>query len=668
LSGPQAARLWEVDQLLVALRGERMGLLAALRSVRDRPAAGLPEPLRANKRNANEGTADLPGAGLAPTSGRSPWSPQRLLLAAGVVLLLVAAVVFVGIAWTRIGVVGQCAVLLAATGGAVAVSRVLSQRGLGTSSEAVAVVALGLAAIDLFAAHRLGLFGLDRVDAGVYDVIAASLLAVLAAGAARLVRPSLAYPLGSVLAGSLVPLALMDAMDAGLTGVAVIGAFAVLAGTAAATLATAARRFVLGALLLATAGWAVVAAVSASVDAYLDPISDGGASSLASLLATAAGLGVLARTSRLPRVVRRASRVAVAATVVVGVVVVTHHGGVGALTAVSVAAAAIAGALVWNRGAGPLLTLGAYTPGWAAGLAAELEDGTGAGQRTLWLTALCGAAGVAAVTGRGARRAVAAGAGGATAVAAVVAATQGQPIVVQVAALVLTVTGLALLAGWRLAEAEEPALGAAALLGALAAVAYAVDSFDPAVPLAVVLAACGLLALGYSSLPGRGRVSIAGVLLCSAATWTLSADASVDVIEVYTLPLAALALVVGAVRWHRQPTAPSWTTVGPGLSAALLPSAVAATSDDGLTRPLVVLLAAVLAAFAGTWLRWQAPVVTGSLAAVVVAFSQLAPYAVGLPRWISLGLAGALLLALGARYEQRRRDARTATEWLAALR
>ena len=80
------------------------------------------------------------------------------------------------------------------------------------------------------------------------------------------------------------------------------------------------------------------------------------------------------------------------------------------------------------------------------------------------------------------------------------------------------------------------------------------------------------------------------------------------------------------------------------------------------------LLAAVLAALAGTWLRWQAPVVTGSLAAVIVAFSQLMPYAVGLPRWLSLGLAGALLLALGARDEQRRRDARTATEWLTALR
>jgi hypothetical protein len=61
-------------------------------------------------------------------------------------------------------------------------------------------------------------------------------------------------------------------------------------------------------------------------------------------------------------------------------------------------------------------------------------------------------------------------------------------------------------------------------------------------------------------------------------------------------------------------------------------------------------------------------VVTGAIAALLVAGSQLAPYAVGLPRWLSLGVAGAVLLGLGARYEQRRADARRTGEWLVALR
>jgi hypothetical protein len=255
-----------------------------------------------------------------------------------------------------------------------------------------------------------------------------------------------------------------------------------------------------------------------------------------------------------------------------------------------------------------------------------------------------------------------------TAVLAASAAVQGQPVLLQVGTLVVLALALALAAGWRLGLADELPLAVSAVVGALAAGVFAAESLDMTVPLAVALGSAGLVTLGYATLPGRGLLSIAGVLLCSAATWAVSFDAAIDVVEVYTLPLAALALAVGAVRWHRDPAAPSWTTVGPGLSAALLPSALAATTDDALTRPLVVLAAAVAAALAGTALRWQAPVVTGATAALAVAGSQLAPYAVGLPRWLSLGVAGVVLLGLGARYEQRRADARRTGEWLVALR
>ncbi len=65
--------------------------------------------------------------------------------------------------------------------------------------------------------------------------------------------------------------------------------------------------------------------------------------------------------------------------------------------------------------------------------------------------------------------------------------------------------------------------------------------------------------------------------------------------------------------------------------------------------------------------RWQAPTLSGALAVALVAFSQLAPYAVGLPRWLTLGLTGALLLAVGARYEQRRADLLRGTRWMAGL-
>ena len=82
----------------------------------------------------------------------------------------------------------------------------------------------------------------------------------------------------------------------------------------------------------------------------------------------------------------------------------------------------------------------------------------------------------------------------------------------------------------------------------------------------------------------------------------------------------------------------------------------------------MVLVVAAAVMVAGIALRWQAPFLTGAVAACVVAVAQLAPYAVGVPRWVSLGAVGLVLLVLGFRYEQRRRNASQAVRWVAALR
>ena len=58
----------------------------------------------------------------------------------------------------------------------------------------------------------------------------------------------------------------------------------------------------------------------------------------------------------------------------------------------------------------------------------------------------------------------------------------------------------------------------------------------------------------------------------------------------------------------------------------------------------------------GATTRLQAPLAVGAAVLVVVALDLLGPYAAALPRWLSLGAAGALLLVVGATYEQRRRD------------
>lgn len=52
----------------------------------------------------------------------------------------------------------------------------------------------------------------------------------------------------------------------------------------------------------------------------------------------------------------------------------------------------------------------------------------------------------------------------------------------------------------------------------------------------------------------------------------------------------------------------------------------------------------------------QAPLLLGGGVLAVDALRLLGPYAAALPRWLTLGAAGLLLVGVGATYEQRRRD------------
>jgi hypothetical protein len=52
----------------------------------------------------------------------------------------------------------------------------------------------------------------------------------------------------------------------------------------------------------------------------------------------------------------------------------------------------------------------------------------------------------------------------------------------------------------------------------------------------------------------------------------------------------------------------------------------------------------------------QAPLAIGGGVLAADAVLLLAPYAAAMPRWLVLGAAGTLLVAVGATYEQRLRD------------
>ncbi|WP_406166667.1 SCO7613 C-terminal domain-containing membrane protein [Streptomyces sp. NBC_00996] len=237
------------------------------------------------------------------------------------------------------------------------------------------------------------------------------------------------------------------------------------------------------------------------------------------------------------------------------------------------------------------------------------------------------------------------------------------------ALLVLVVpVGAALLAA-RLSDSSVavPVEVTGAVAGLLA---IALTVTDPPM-LALVLALCGVIACGTAVREDRRPVGYAAAALFVLATWVRLAAWDVGPPEAYTLPVTVPALLVGALRRRKDPQVSSWTAYGPGLSATLVPSLFAAWGDAHWSRPLLLGVAALLVTLVGARNRLQAPLVLGGTVLTLDALHELAPYIVqvvdALPRWVPPALAGLLLLALGATYEQRIRDARRVREVLGRM-
>ncbi|MCB5182758.1 SCO7613 C-terminal domain-containing membrane protein, partial [Streptomyces antimicrobicus] len=290
---------------------------------------------------------------------------------------------------------------------------------------------------------------------------------------------------------------------------------------------------------------------------------------------------------------------------------------------------------------------------------------------------------VGALDGRAATFAVGIALGGACAVTAASASAprpvrQGAAAGAVAYATGLTVASAALLelpvARWGLpvllvpaaVVACAPRLGAvrvaAEVAGAVAgALAVALAASDPAT-WSLVLALAGVVCAGAAVRPERRAAGWAAGALLVAASWVRLAASGVAVPEAYTLPVTVPALVVGFLRRRRDPEASSWVAYGGGLAATLLPSLVAAWGDPHWLRPLLLGLGALGVTLAGARGRLQAPLLLGAVTLALVAVHELAPYVVqvvdALPRWLPPALAGVLLLAVGATYERRLRDAR----------
>ncbi|CAM5592444.1 hypothetical protein STANM337S_05311 [Streptomyces tanashiensis] len=208
--------------------------------------------------------------------------------------------------------------------------------------------------------------------------------------------------------------------------------------------------------------------------------------------------------------------------------------------------------------------------------------------------------------------------------------------------------------------------------GAVGVLALGIAASRPAF-LALALALSGVIAAATAVRPERRRfASWTAAVLFLLATWVRLAVWDVTTPEAYTLPVTVPALAVGFLRRRRDPEASSWTAYGPGLAVTLLPSLLAAWTDPEWARPLALGVAALVVTLLGARFRLQALLVLGGAVLALDGLHELAPYVVqavgALPRWLPPALAGLLLLAVGATYEQRLRDARRLRERLARMR
>ncbi|MEU1351950.1 hypothetical protein [Streptomyces sp. NPDC005776] len=211
------------------------------------------------------------------------------------------------------------------------------------------------------------------------------------------------------------------------------------------------------------------------------------------------------------------------------------------------------------------------------------------------------------------------------------------------------------------------------LTGGAVALAAVVAAWGDPPFLALVLALCGVLAAGTALRPERREV--AGYLatgLFVLASWVRLSASGVSSPEAYTLPVTVPALVIGVLRRRRDPAASSWTAYGAGLAVTLVPALVAAWGDPHWLRPLLLGAAALVITLLGARARLQALLVLGGAVLALDALHELAPYVVqvvgAMPRWVAPALAGVLLLAVGATYEKRMRDARRLRDALGRMR
>ena len=121
--------------------------------------------------------------------------------------------------------------------------------------------------------------------------------------------------------------------------------------------------------------------------------------------------------------------------------------------------------------------------------------------------------------------------------------------------------------------------------------------------------------------------------------------------------------------WMRgRPEVTTVRALGSGLLLALLPSLPFALDEPTGLRALLLGIGAFVALAIGAAKKWKAPFVVGAAILLLLVLVNVGPLALALPRWVLIASAGALLLGAGVTWEDRVRNGRAVTTYVASMR
>ena len=146
----------------------------------------------------------VPARAVSPTNRRAglrTTSVPAILLSLGALCLIVAAITFLAVAWSWMGVGGRTGVLVALTAAAAGAGVVLGRRGLRIAAESLTTVSLGLVALDVVGAITAGWVGdPDPAESTALVGAGVATLSVAMLVRSRLVVPQLGVVVGLMLA------------------------------------------------------------------------------------------------------------------------------------------------------------------------------------------------------------------------------------------------------------------------------------------------------------------------------------------------------------------------------------------------------------------------------------------------------------------------------------